>query len=381
MVGIIKQMVKPILFNIKKKYAEKQIETERLHEEQIIMQNFRQISFNPLTKEEKQEVLKIWGPLVDGRGMSYDELELFKTYKGFDPCYLSHHVYLPLLARRINNYRYTKFFEHKSLLGSLSHKTEMKYPYCFIRSIDQEYYDNDMRQLSKEEAVKICLEQPVLIVKDSVDSSGGQGVEKIVLEDLLPKEKIVKVDSIFEGRTRDFVIQECIEQHKDMAQFNPSSINTFRITTLYLNGIFSVLSVVLRIGKRGMNVDNWGSGGIILGVNWNGRLCEKGFDMSLNEFDEYNGVHFSRTKIEQIPSILNAIEYEHKINFSLCKLIGWDICINSENEPVIIEVNSSQPGVIGEQLCTGPIFGDRTKEVVEYCARKKFDYNRSMLSY
>ena len=128
-------------------------------------------------------------------------------------------------------------------------------------------------------------------------------------------------------------------------------------------------------------MDNWGSGVIILGVNWNGRLCEKGFDMSLNEFDEYNGVHFSRTKIEQIPSILNAIEYEHKINFSLCKLIGWDICINSENEPVIIEVNSSQPGVIGEQLCTGPIFGDRTKEVVEYCARKKFDYNRSMLSY
>lgn len=374
-------MVKPILFSMKKKYVEKQIETERLHEEQIIMRNFRQILFTPLTKEEKQEILKIWAPLLDGRKMSYDELELFKTYRGFDPCYLSHHVYLPLLARRINNYHYTKFFEHKSLLGSLSSKTGMKFPHCFIRSIDQEYYDNEMHQLSKEDAVKICLEQPVLIVKDSVDSSGGQGVKKVVLNDLPSEEKLAKVNCIFKERTRDFVIQECIEQHKDMAQFNPSSINTFRITTLYLNGIFSILSIVLRIGKRGMNVDNWGSGGIILGVNRDGKLREKGFDLSLNEFDEYNGVHFSRTKIEQIPSILKVIESEHKTNFSLCKLIGWDICINSKNEPVIIEVNSSQPGVIGEQLCTGPIFGDRTMEVVEYCARKKFVYNRSMLSY
>ena len=38
---------------------------------------------------------------------------------------------------------------------------------------------------------------------------------------------------------------------------------------------------------------------------------------------------------------------------------------------IIIELNSSQPGVIGEQLCTGPIFGDRTHEVLDYCSKKE----------
>ena len=373
-------MVKPVFLRMMKKYVEKQIEAERAHEEQIIMQNFRQIPLKTLTAKEKESVHRIWAPLLDSREMSYNELELFKTYRGFDPRYLSHHVYLPLLARRINNYHYTKFFEHKSLLGHLS-CGGIKFPYCFIRSIDHEYYDNEMHQLSQEEAVKLCLDHPVLIVKDSVDSSGGQGVEKVVLGDLPEKEKLAMLTRIFEERTKDFVVQEYIEQHKDMARFNRSSINTFRITTLYLNGTFSVLSIILRLGKRGMTVDNWGSGGIVVGVDKEGRLNGTGFDMNLHEFAEYNGVDFANTRVEQIPYILKAIEHEHLANFSLCKLIGWDVCIDSKNEPVVIEVNSSQPGVIGEQLCTGPIFGDRTEEVIEYCACKKFYYHRSMFMY
>ena len=188
-------------------------------------------------------------------------------------------------------------------------------------------------------------------------------------------ERVAKVSSILESRKRDFVIQECVEQNVDMARFNPSSINTFRITTLYLNGVFSVLSIILRFGKQGMTVDNWGSGGILVGVGNDGQLYDKGYDINLNEFEEYNGVYFSHTRLKQIPSILKAVEYEHTTNFSLCKLIGWDICIDSRNEAVVIEVNASQPGVIGEQLCTGPIFGDRTLEVVDYCAHKKLVYN------
>ena len=34
--------------------------------------------------------------------------------------------------------------------------------------------------------------------------------------------------------------------------------------------------------------------------------------------------------------------------------------------PVFIEVNLGFPGIQMEQMCTGPIFGDRTAEVVGY---------------
>lgn len=369
-----------IPFSILKEYVcERQISLEREHEKKLVLQNFSSIPLQPLSADEKAAVTRLWKPLLGNRRISFEELELFKTYRGFDARYLSHHIYLPLLARTINNYSYTKFFEHKSLLGRLS-QSQIKFPRCFVRCIDGEYYDNEMRQLSKHSAISLCLKQSVLIVKDSVDSSGGKGVVKIVLSGLTDAEKELKLQEIFSQKVSDFVVQECVFQHPDTARFNPSSINTFRITTLYLNGRYSVLSIIFRFGKQGMSVDNW-RGGILTGVNNDGQLHKKGFDIALNEYNSYNGIKFSDIIIKQIPSILEAIEYEHMTNFSLCKLIGWDVCINDRNEPVVIEINSSQPGVIGEQLCTGPIFGDRTSEVIEYCAHKMFLYNRSLLSY
>lgn len=354
--------------------VKREIQHERTYEEAIVVKNFPKGETEPLTDAEKQQVRTVWG----GENCSYEELGLFKKHRGFDPRYMSHYFYLPLIAHKLNNYHYTKLFEHKSLQGHLV-KGDLKSPYCYVRCIDQEYYDNEMNQISSQQAIEACLTQGVLIVKDSLDSSGGQSVEKLVLTDVKDKRK--EIERVLNERKRDFVIQECIKQHPSIAKFNKSSINTFRVTTLYLNGSFTVLSIVLRIGKQGMKVDNWGAGGIIIGVSKEGKIFPYGYDIKLNKFCEYNGISFKDETIEQIPSLLKKIEDAHKNQFSLCKLIGWDICFNQDNEPVIIELNSSQPGVIGEQLCTGPIFGERTQEIIDYCNKKEFKYNKALFRY
>lgn len=288
-------------------------------------------------------------------------------------------MYLPIIAHKLNNYHYTKLYEHKSLLGTLS--KDIRFAECYVRCIDQEYYNDQMNQLSREKVIHICSTKDTLIIKDSVDSAGGQSVEKFVLSGLSANEKKDSLNRVLNERKRDFVIQECIKQHPSMAKFNESSINTFRVTSLYLNGRFSTLSIILRFGKQGMAVDNWGCGGIIIGVSPEGKLSDFGYDIQLNKFYEYNGITFRNEVIAQIPSLLKRIEEWHRNSFSLCKFIGWDICFNEDNEPVVIELNSSQPGVIGEQLCTGPIFGDRTEEVVTYCKGKEFKYHKSIFQY
>ena len=63
------------------------------------------------------------------------------------------------------------------------------------------------------------------------------------------------------------------------------------------------------------------------------------------------------------------------------KMVIKEAKLIEQNEPIVIELNSSQPGVIGEQLCTGPIFGDRTHEVLDYCSKKEFKYQRSVFTY
>lgn len=377
-------MVKQRLFKflrkyVLQKYVLRQVKAEQNYEALTVLKNIPSQFLAKLSREEILEVKDLWN-LSGGVKYNLNELGLFKYFNNFDPRYLCHSIYLPIIAHKLNNYHYTKLFEHKSLLGYLV-KGRLKYPTCFVRSIDGEYYDGAMLQISKDDAIKRCMHESCIVIKDSVDSSGGKGVELLKLGNYDESSRLEKLRLKLSERKSDFVIQECIRQHESFAKFNSSSINTLRVTTLYLNGKFSVLSIVLRFGKSGMTVDNWGSGGIIVGVGKDGRLHKKGYDIQLHEYNEYNDIVFEKECLSQVPLLLAEIEDVHKHCFSLCKFIGWDICFNEENVPIIIELNSSQPGVIGEQLCTGPIFGDRTKEVVEYCSQKDFVYHKSILNY
>lgn len=362
-------------------YVKSCIKQEQHYEENLVLQNIPESSLSPLSDLEKEQVRKLFGRLWGEHEIEhFSELALFKHYNGFDPRYISHYMYLPVIAHKLNNYRYTKMLEHKSLLGYLA-KGVLKFPYCYVRCIDGEYFDNKMRQIGKEQAMRICLETDSIVVKDSVDSSGGESVELLRLKDISESDRREELNRIFSERKNDFVIQERIKQHPSFSRFNTTSINTLRVTSLYLNGRYSTLSIILRFGKQGMKVDNWGSGGIIIGVSEDGKLSKTGYDIQLNEYEEYNEIKFNDEYLSQVPALLKDIEEAHQTQFSLCKFIGWDICFDENNHPVVLEINSSQPGVIGEQLCTGPIFGNRTQEVIDYCSGKPFRYHKSIFQY
>ena len=224
-----------LLSSLKRLYVKRQIAKEQKQEEYLVLKNFTPDNLEPLTENEKKQVSKFLG---DG---DYKELGLFKKFNGFDPRYIPHRFYLPVLAHKLNDYQYTKFFEHKSLLGVFT-KGNLNFPYCYVRKINGEYYSDNMNQLTEDNAIKGCLSADYLIVKDSVNSSGGKSIEKISLQNQSESEKRNILKRVFTERKQDFVIQECVEQSDKMSKFNSTSLNTLRITTLYLNGIFSVLN-------------------------------------------------------------------------------------------------------------------------------------------
>ena len=363
---------------IKSKITNHYISKEQMHEEYLNIKDLPSASFSPLSDEEKKSAIQQWGGVQIMS--SFKELEVFKHYNGFDSRYLSHYLYLPLVARTLNNYHYTKFFENKGLLDYLC-KSGICFPKSFVRRIDNEYYDADMQQIDYSDAIKILADKDVLIVKDSVDSAGGKSVSKLNLADINGEERAEVIKREFGSRKSDFVVQECVRQSKTMARFNENSVNTLRITTLYLNGDATVCNTVLRFGKPHMMADNWGLGGILCGVAADGRLRRTGYDIRLNPFTECNGIPFEETVISELPEIIPVILATHKESFSLCKFIGWDVCIAEDGTPCVIEVNSSQPGIFGEQLCNGPIFGERTQEVIEYIKTKPFVYNRALVRF
>ncbi|ALS97662.1 sugar-transfer associated ATP-grasp domain-containing protein [Lacimicrobium alkaliphilum] len=63
----------------------------------------------------------------------------------------------------------------------------------------------------------------------------------------------------------EYIIESYLEQHPDLAQFNPSSLNTMRAwVTRTASGEVDVVGVYLRVGRSGKLVDNVSSGGFVV---------------------------------------------------------------------------------------------------------------------
>lgn len=373
---MIEKCIKSNLKKIKRQYVNRQIEAERKREEDIVVGQLDDSDFEPLTQSEKDAFCKLWSPVATS--FSFREMERYKKLNGFDPRYMPHQLYLPLIARRLNDYRLTKILEHKAMAGWISANTKqcpLRFPYCYIRKINGSYYNNEMEEISEEQAVKNLLDAPLFIIKPAIDSANGNGVKKVKPTDEASLRKLLS------EYKDNCVAQEAIRQSEFTSQFNRDSVNTFRVETLYLNGKTTVCCNIFRFGMPGSLTDNVGGGGCAIQVV-DGVLCNQAITAKHEIVTKVNGLDLSeKFIIPNMKAIEEILVKCHALLYPFSHFNGWDIALDTNNQPVVIEVNTSQPGVAFEQELCGPIFGDRTQEVIDYCKTKDFNYNKSLLQY
>lgn len=105
----------------------------------------------------------------------------------------------------------------------------------------------------------------------------------------------------FQSMGNFWICQSVVHQSAKTAQFNKSSLNTFRINTLFLNGKVSVVNIMFRHGREGAIVDNGGAGGICCGVDAEGQFTGLAFDSKLNRFKKTAfGEVYSKVKISEV---------------------------------------------------------------------------------
>lgn len=366
-----------ITFNLYKKLnIPVQIKNEQRHEEWLVVEKIPHSMRTPLTEKEKQEVVDFWGICP----ASFVEYEIYKYFRGFDVRFMPMSIYLPLITRRINDYQYTEIMEHKSLFGYLTNGV-VHFPHCYFRTVHGEYYASNMEQLSFDQAIAACLDADRFVIKDSLGGSGGKGIESLKLEGKTSVEKADIIKRSVAQRKTDYVVQEFLYEHDLLKQFNQTSVNTIRVQSLYLNGKFSAVTIILRFGGEGAEVDNACSGGVAVGIHPDGTLFEYGYDNQANQYDRKGNIIFKETKLPFIPDLIKHVEEAHKHQFPLCKYIGWDMIIDRNGKPVCIEINSCQNGHLTFQLSAGPTFGERTQEVIDYCKTKKLYFNKALFKY
>lgn len=324
-----------------------------------------------LSDSEKKQVCAEWGNIV--KFVSHE------FYKGFglpfNPQLVPNDYYD--FAEHVLNLRWAAFF--------LQHKCNLKYiipstnrPKTIIQKIDGHYVFEDNSEISEDEAFTLLKNRGTFVCKIALGSGGGKNVRKISCDGT------VKTDDVFERirKSQDLIFQDIIQQSEFMSMFNPDSVNTIRLLTLNINGNCSVCSSFIRMGGKGSFVDNLSSGkGALVGISQDGCLSEYGITKKYARvYESPTGIAFKDLKIPDWNKIKETILDFHR-HIPHANLIGWDVAIDKEGTPIVVEINLDSAEIEAHQVFNGPVFGNRLDEVKQYINEKMPLLRHAMITY
>ena len=206
-----------------------------------------------------------------------------------------------------------------------------------------------------------CIAKPI-------EGSLGQGIFKIT-------KGTVDIDSLYHKCVEnDLLIEECISNEESMAAFHRNSLNTIRIVT-YRGGAFGAF---IRFGRHGKIIDNAHAGGIFAQIDPNTGMIESdAIDTERARFTKHpdSNVPIKGFVIPRWSELVDTCKAAHAI-MPDAPVVGWDICIDSNNNIEIIEGNH-MPDV---DLLQSPLkIGIRTKVETLFAGEADFSKSRKIL--
>jgi hypothetical protein len=341
------------IINILKKHKQ-EWEDSNFRRALVKRDNWLIVKFNleKFSTNEIEDTYKTW-PFFKPKNSDLIWNRLYKKFYGFNP-YFVNDSQLRYILRHFNPYEKIMYLQNKAMLDV--YYSDIHFPKVYLKCINGILCDCNGNPTNKEKALS-ALEasgETSFFVKPSIDNGCGKGVKEITINDAIYEIK--------EGG--DYVIQEKLKQCTFLNDLNETSINSCRVTSIYINGHFTCSSV-LKVGKRGTYRDNW-KYSYLVGMDSEGTLLGCGFDSNLETVNKADSnICFKGLKYPFYKEMTKEIERYHKKYFPYCGIIGWDVFIDSNNEVRVIEVNLDYPGVVGEQFCSGTFFQEHQKYIVQ----------------
>lgn len=304
-----------------------------------------------LSKEEYRAVQSYYKKICGHKVPVIWHQYMYSRTGDFHVNYIPTSLFRIELIGRMNRWDRVGIFSDKNL--SELFLPSAKQPKTILKNLNGYFYF-DGRPMSESEAVEKCSNLRDVIIKPSLEE-GGKGVRGLNVKDGITDIGNMTINELFKVYHKDFIIQERIHQHEDMSRLNPSSVNTIRVLTYRMDMDILLLYAVVRIGKKGMTVDNESQGGISAKINDDGTIAKYAYGAPGNEKVEVtdNGVVLDGYRIPSYPDVINTAKQCH-YHLPFFDIIGWDFCIDQEGTPVMIEWNSN-PDL--SQTANGPAFG------------------------
>lgn len=319
-----------------------------------------------LTKAQKKEILDFYYSLT-GKKISLVTHEYFYSRTGiYSKEYVPKDLYINDIQPKANDLTQSHIYGNKNLSDVFLPKDIQ--PRAILKNINGLFY-YDGEPVSLSEAIEKCKNIGDVVIKPS-NLSQGRGVQRVIVSNGLINNSQQTIEDLIKSYKNDFIIQEALTQHEAMSALNPTSVNTIRIVTYRAdnNEVLHIYSVA-RIGRKGCFIDNQCAGGISTIVSEDGKLGKYAFggyaEGNITQTD--TGVVLDGY---QLPSYDKALNLVNKLHLYLpyFRLIGWDVAIDKDGTPKIIEYNT-KPQL--SQSAFGPGFGKYTERIIREIWKNK----------
>ncbi len=184
----------------------------------------------------------------------------------------------------------------------------------------------------------------------------GQGGKDIYITEIENEESIIKLYG--QIKNGNYIIEEIIEQHPDLARINNSSVNTIRVYSVRKDNEIFITGAVLRMGRENSVIDNYSSGGLAAEVDVDLGIV---ISRAVTHNNDSMYVHPDSSVILigfQIPLwevIRETVKTAHS-RIPLLRYIAWDVVVTNENKITFIEANTlgavdlqQHPSLVGKK--------------------------------
>lgn len=324
-----------------------------------ITKNFKDLEhIRKLTKAQKKEVQDFYKSMI-GKSIPLYCHEYFYSRTGFfNKEYVPNNIYHCELVPKANQHRFQSVYGDKNMCDFLFPGENIVH--SILKNMNGYYY-YEGAPISPEEAVSRFQNVDNVIIKPA-NKSKGSDVHLLSVKNGITNYKGKTVEQMFASYGKNFLIQERVKQHKDMAALNPTSLNTLRVLS-YRSGMeILIIYTVIRIGKSGQVIDNQCAGGISTSVDKSGKLGKYAYG-GYSEDDILSTDSGIILDGYQIPSYDKVKEMVKRLHLKLpyFDIVGWDVAIQEDGEPVLIEFNTN-PGLSQSAFHSG--MGEYTERII-----------------
>lgn len=172
------------------------------------------------------------------------------------------------------------------------------------------------------------------------DGFCGNDVRSIIKENINPNRLYKELKS-----KGNYILEEGINQSKELSEFNFSSVNTIRITTIYNPDLEEVIIMKanIRLGRKNSDIDNLHAGGLAAHIDTDsGIIYSPAYDKNNNFF-----IHHPDSNKQivgyKIPYWEECKEFISEVAKQLPKVryVGWDIVGLENGRFCLIEANDN----------------------------------------